>query len=620
MDGLVIAVLVLALAALALALSRSFVRARRAMRRFQLLTEIAEVSDAGGSLPETLDAICGILVPEFADFCMIDVVGQDGLERAAARAAPGGGAECERRLAEREPSIPRHMTADIPAADLTPRFFERMSEEDLRNLSHDPDDLEFLRGMGIRSAITMPLRARGKPTGALTVGVAWSGRRYRQADAGFARVLSGRVALSLDNAGLFSDLERAERARAEIAETLQRGLLPPPLPHVPGWSLAAMYRPAGAENEVGGDFYDAFPVAGGWMLVIGDITGRGARAASVTAQARYTLRTAATLTGDPLVALATLNRALLARQDSALCSVVAIAVGEDPRRPVRLAVAGHPPPLLVAGDAVTEVANAGPVLGATPEASWAIEQVHLQPGQQLVVITDGITEASAPSGRFGEQRLRAELSGATGPSLAVQRLEEALGSFADGAFDDDAAILAIAPTTLATDGVDGGKPRGPGFHPLVGEAEVGAGGGPEALVERLFDGFNRRDTPAIVAACDEQMEFFPVTAAKMGRTKPYVGPDGLHEYLADVEQVWEELLITPARIERRGDRMLVRGRVYLRNRELGIRDMPAAWIWDARDGRLVRGEVFADPDEAVERFAQMSADEVPGQIVAPGKF
>ena len=138
-------------------------------------------------------------------------------------------------------------------------------------------------------------------TGALTMGVGWSGRRFRAADADFARVLSGRVALTLDNAGLFTDLEQAEAARAEIAETLQHGLLPPPLPQIPGWSLAASYRPAGAENEVGGDFYDAFPAAGGWMLVVGDVTGRGARAASITAQARYTLRTAAVLTGDPLV-------------------------------------------------------------------------------------------------------------------------------------------------------------------------------------------------------------------------------------------------------------------------------------------------------------------------------
>jgi sigma-B regulation protein RsbU (phosphoserine phosphatase) len=260
-------------------------------------------------------------------------------------------------------------------------------------------------------------------------------------------VLAGRVALTLDNAGLFSDLQRAERERAAIAETLQRGLLPPPLPHIAGWSAAAMYRPAGAENEVGGDFYDAFRVPGGWMLAIGDVTGRGAWAASIAAQARYTLRTAALLTGDSAVALATLNRALLARHDSALCSVATLTLSDDPLQPVRIAVAGHPPPLLVDGEAVVEVAEAGPVLGAVPDASWEVECLEMGPGHQLVVITDGITEAGGDGGRFGEERLRSVLSGATSPTSVVQRLEEALRRFT-GDTSDDAAILAIAPNSI----------------------------------------------------------------------------------------------------------------------------------------------------------------------------
>src|SRR5690606_4633373 len=120
--------------------------------------------------------------------------------------------------------------------------------------------------------------------------------------------------------------------------------------------------------------------------VIGDVTGRGAHAASITGQARYTLRTAAALTGDPLVALATLNRALLARPDAALCSVAAFALSEDPRQPVRMAVAGHPPPLIVDGESVTETVAPGPLLGAMADASWALEHAPLAPGQQLVVI------------------------------------------------------------------------------------------------------------------------------------------------------------------------------------------------------------------------------------------
>lgn len=124
-----------------------------------------------------------------------------------------------------------------------------------------------------------------------------------------------------------------------------------------------------------------------------------------------------------------------------------------------------------------------------------------------------------------------------------------------------------------------------------------------ALVERLFDAFNRRDAAGIVAVCDEEMEFFPLTAEAVGRPAPYAGPAGLRDYLDDVASAWEELLITPREVEVEGDRLLVRGRVYLRSRELGIRDMPAAWIWEVRDGRFVRGEVFADPEEASRRFA-----------------
>lgn len=419
-------------------------RERRARRRFQILADIAAVSEAGGSLEETFDAICAILVPEIADFCMIDVIDEGRVpRRVAVRVAPGGEPEFERGLTERMPSIPPRMVAGDDSS-LAPRFYERMSEHDVRGLSRDEEDFQFLQSLGMRSAITVALQARGEVTGALTIAVAWSGRRYRRDDARFAWILSGRVALALDNSGLFADLERAERARSEIAETLQRGLLPSPLPHIPGWSVAAMYRPAGTENEVGGDFYDVFRVSGGWMLVIGDVTGRGAHAASITAVARYTLRTAAVLTEDPLVALRMLNRALLARGDSALCSLAVMTLSEDRFEPVRMAVAGHPPPLLVDGEKVSEAADSDPVLGAFHDAEWRISRAEVEPGQQLVVVTDGITEAQGPEGRFGETRLRAHLCGAGNPALAVQRLEGSLHAFTEGRFEDDVAMLAIA--------------------------------------------------------------------------------------------------------------------------------------------------------------------------------
>lgn len=127
------------------------------------------------------------------------------------------------------------------------------------------------------------------------------------------------------------------------------------------------------------------------------------------------------------------------------------------------------------------------------------------------------------------------------------------------------------------------------------------------LVERLFDAFNRRDAAAIAALCDEGMEFLAISVEEAGRAAAYAGPHGLHDYLADVARVWEELLITAREVEVRGDRLLVHGRVYLRSRELGIRDTPAAWIWETRDGRFVRGQAFVDPELAASRFADIAA-------------
>jgi len=444
MDWIAISALEVALAVVCAGFVVLFMRGRKANRRFEILARVAAVSDRAGTLDETFSAICDILVPEFADFCMIDRIEGGTVRRVAVGVAPDAPPAVERGLYERRPSVPERMVEGDDGDSLTPRFIERMTDADLRELAHDEGaDLEFLRSLGARSAITVALKARGQVTGTLTTSVAWSGRRYRRDDARFAWILSGRVALALDNSGLFSELEEAEKARAEIAETLQHGLLPPPLPHIPGWSLAAMYRPAGAENEVGGDFYDAFRVSGGWMVVIGDVTGRGAQAASITALARYTLRTAAMLTDDPLVALATLNRALLARRGTALCSIAALALSEDPRQPVRVAVAGHPPPLLIDGAQVSEAAVPDPVLGAFSDVEWSIGHSSVEPGQQLVLITDGVTEAAGEEGRFGEERLREHLVGASNPAETVRRLEGALNSFTAGSPNDDAAILAL---------------------------------------------------------------------------------------------------------------------------------------------------------------------------------
>lgn len=128
-----------------------------------------------------------------------------------------------------------------------------------------------------------------------------------------------------------------------------------------------------------------------------------------------------------------------------------------------------------------------------------------------------------------------------------------------------------------------------------------------ALVERLYECFNRRDADGLAELCGERLEFFPVaTAEAVGREGPYSGPGGVRQYLDDVAHAWEELQITPGELELRGETVLVRGRVYARSREHGIRDVPVAWLWELREGRFVRGEVFPDPEQAEIRFASVA--------------
>ena len=143
---------------------------------------------------------------------------------------------------------------------------------------------------------------------------------------------------------------RLAHERAEIARELQHGLLPPGLPEIPGLDVAALYRPAGELNEVGGDFYDAFPTPAGWMVVIGDVAGQGARAAALTGLARFTLRSVGQLTGDPVRAAEQLNRTLRDQPELSLCTAVCLLLHEGPGGLEALTVSmGHPLPALLRG-------------------------------------------------------------------------------------------------------------------------------------------------------------------------------------------------------------------------------------------------------------------------------
>ena len=188
-------------------------RVRRVNRRFQILDEIARVAESGATLEETLDAIADVLVPEWGDFCTIDVIDGGKVRRATARVNGPNAAVNEAKLAARTPALQTEMATAAVREHVKPRFFEYVSDEDLREVAESAEDFQFLLSLRIRSGVAVELRARGRATGMLTVGVGTSGRRFRPNDVHFAGVVAGRVALALDNAGLFSVLERSERER-----------------------------------------------------------------------------------------------------------------------------------------------------------------------------------------------------------------------------------------------------------------------------------------------------------------------------------------------------------------------------------------------------------------------
>ena len=192
----------------------------------------------------------------------------------------------------------------------------------------------------------------------------------------------------------------AERAASRMAATLQDSLLAPDLPRLPRVETAAYYRAAGRDQRVGGDFYDLFQAGdGSWALTIGDVCGKGSRAAAMTALARYTLRAVAAREQRPGRVLSLLNEAIAwQRGGEELCSAAYIRVDlGEMGATLTVASGGHPLPLVLRADGhVEQVGVPGVLLGVEPEVTIPEQRVELRPGDALVLYTDGLTDAFAP--------------------------------------------------------------------------------------------------------------------------------------------------------------------------------------------------------------------------------
>lgn len=241
--------------------------------------------------------------------------------------------------------------------------------------------------------------------------------------------------------------EDSEAHASALARTLQQTLIPPAPPHVPGLDVAAVYRPAGNGQEVGGDFYDVFEIdEGEWVVVLGDVCGKGVDAAVVTALARYTVRAASVRSSLPSEALVTLNEVLLRHESDRFCTVVILRLHEtNGVWTGTVSCGGHPLPLLTrAGGTPEPWGDPGSLVGVLEEPTFLDALVTLGPGDTVVAFTDGVTEGRRGEEFFGDDGLREAVVNHAGSanSLAAGVLADVL-AFQSGNARDDIAVVVV---------------------------------------------------------------------------------------------------------------------------------------------------------------------------------
>jgi PAS domain S-box-containing protein len=390
------------------AAEREIATRRRAEADQRFLAETSALLSWSLDYPESYARLAQLCVPFLADLCLIDVADDDGIRRrAAVHADPEKHALVEILESRFAPDPFGHHPAASVVRGGESEMAEEMSDDFLRSTTRSEEHFEVVKALGVASYMCVPLTARGRNLGALTLVSAGSGRHFGPADLVLAEELARRAGLALDNARLFAE-------RDHVARALQSSLLPPSLPSIPGVELAARYRAAGEGNEVGGDFYDVFQVGrSSWTLVIGDVSGKGPEAAAIAGLARHTMRAVAMQRRTPRRLLAALHDTLAHGEGHGeFCTVCCALLQPNQHGPggarLTVACAGHPPPVIRRANGSVELADtSGPILGI-PMRSMKFRQhvLDLEAGDTVVMYTDGVTEAHHHGHElFGEERL-----------------------------------------------------------------------------------------------------------------------------------------------------------------------------------------------------------------------
>ncbi|CAN5698218.1 hypothetical protein BH24ACT21_BH24ACT21_05170 [soil metagenome] len=424
--------------------------AERATQRMFVLEEASLILSASLDYEATLERITDVFVPNLADWCLVDVIDEDG---AVSRETQAHVDPDQERLLKETENQSRNLVCAPEVSEVLasgrPFLAPEPEEPLLRELPEEDDGEErrdALPRLEAHSYMVVPLVARGQVLGAVTLVSSSPEKRYEREDLSLAEELANRCGPALESARLY-------REQSHVARTLQRGLLLQDLPEIPGVEVGLEYMSVGGESEVGGDFYDLIDTHyDGWLCLLGDVSGKGARAATSTALILYALRAVAFQGDKPSMVLSALNEAML-RQESGnqFCTAVSARLepeeceGDDVK--LTLARAGHPPPLLLRGDgSVEELGEPGRAIGVFEDLELENLTMRLEPGDKLVLYTDGVTEARSPDGTFfGEGRLRDLVQGCAGMDAvaAAETIKNAVLEHRGGGQGDDVAILVL---------------------------------------------------------------------------------------------------------------------------------------------------------------------------------
>ncbi len=401
----------------------------------EALDFIIHASDAlAGSLntERLLERLATVMTDDFADFCIVDLK----LDEPVGWLMTGARNAASSKYASE---------AGGPSAMLNAR--RRLEQADVGSHMDDPTawlvlDTEELGGIvpdAVSSILVEPLTSRGRTIGSLLVGRtigAWAPETRE-----ILQAVARRAAVALDQAELYRD-------RSAVADVFQRAMIPSTLPEVAGVSLGVLYRPATELIRLGGDLYDVFPTpAGGCMLVVGDVCGKGVVAAGHAGLARSALRAAAQATGSPAEALGVLNRTLLADPTRPLITAVVVEVGpaeQGGSRTATVSCAGHPMPLAIRKDGrIESIPASGTMLGFDADPSFSSVPIRLDPGDAIAMFSDGVVETRRGKEFFGSERLIEALTTviSSQPSTMVDAVGATLDTWTAEPMADDIVML-----------------------------------------------------------------------------------------------------------------------------------------------------------------------------------